>query len=302
MAKGNDAFGRIKYVQSANALFHFMKKWDYLKSALNNRGLVPRYCKEDISYLGIKDGNDDYVNEIGVLEKCFCDIPLHEFNKSFPIKIKDGVISEEDREDVKSYNTHPGFYGNYAIAFEKSWCEENDCQPVYYLNTKSITVKNLRTFINKQLQEGRIDNIGEDLALRLSLVKPLKGEMARTLKWGSTVEFEKNYHDEKEWRYVMRSDSLKDLNIDRIIRINSEDELESRNNELYDDKYKKIWLNFKYIDIRYLIVPGKVERNECIEYILQLPDNLFEDGADVARQKSLLISKILVLEDIEEDC
>lgn len=36
------------YAQSANALFHFMIKNEYLKSLLINRATVPRYCMENI--------------------------------------------------------------------------------------------------------------------------------------------------------------------------------------------------------------------------------------------------------------
>ena len=64
------------YVQSANTLFHFMKKGAYLKDALARKALVPRYCTEDISYLNIRSEGNVY-SEIAVLQKCFCDIPFH---------------------------------------------------------------------------------------------------------------------------------------------------------------------------------------------------------------------------------
>lgn len=40
------------YVQSANSLFHFMKKADYLKDALGRSALVPQYCVKTVGYLG----------------------------------------------------------------------------------------------------------------------------------------------------------------------------------------------------------------------------------------------------------
>ena len=32
------------YVQSANTLFHFMQRHEYLSALLKRRALVPRYC------------------------------------------------------------------------------------------------------------------------------------------------------------------------------------------------------------------------------------------------------------------
>mgnify|MGYP000076990823 FL=1 len=42
------------YAQSANTLFHFMKKQEYLNSILRRRAIIPRYCVETIDYLSIK--------------------------------------------------------------------------------------------------------------------------------------------------------------------------------------------------------------------------------------------------------
>lgn len=39
-------------VQSADTLFHFVKKLDYLLPAIEREALVPRYCVENIEYLG----------------------------------------------------------------------------------------------------------------------------------------------------------------------------------------------------------------------------------------------------------
>ena len=41
------------YAQSANTLFHFMTKPEYLDSVLRRRAIIPRYCVETIDYLNI---------------------------------------------------------------------------------------------------------------------------------------------------------------------------------------------------------------------------------------------------------
>ena len=63
------------YAQSANTLFHFMKKQEYLNSILRRRAIIPRYCVETIDYLSIKNGTRLF-NEVAILQKCFCDIPF----------------------------------------------------------------------------------------------------------------------------------------------------------------------------------------------------------------------------------
>lgn len=61
------------YAQSANTLFHFMTKQEYLDSILRRRAIIPRYCIETIDYLNIHNGTRVF-NEAAILQKCFCDI------------------------------------------------------------------------------------------------------------------------------------------------------------------------------------------------------------------------------------
>lgn len=60
----------IKPKQSANALFNFMRKLEYLKIILKNSAVIPRYFEEDINYLGLD------VGKISIPVTCFCDINL----------------------------------------------------------------------------------------------------------------------------------------------------------------------------------------------------------------------------------
>jgi hypothetical protein len=122
------------YVQSANTLFHFMQKSDYLKSILERRAIIPRYCVETIDYLDIHN-EMRYYREIAILQKCFCDIPFHKLADNFPLR---GVgeaynsLSQENKEQLEKNNTHFDYYGQYAIAFSKRWGEQKNLQPVHY--------------------------------------------------------------------------------------------------------------------------------------------------------------------------
>ena len=69
-------------------------------------------------------------------------------------------------------------------------------------------------------------------------------------------------------------------------------------NPLYNAYYSK---SFTANDIRYLIVPTSEARIKLIRQILKLPNNLFLDTTEVLLQKNILISKILVLQEIEKD-
>ena len=64
------------------------------------------------------------------------------------------------------------------------------------------------------------------------------------------------------------------------------DKLEKKENQHY-------WLQLQYNDIRYIIVPNNQARLDCIDYVMSLN----EENLD----KYLLISKILVLEEIRSD-
>lgn len=49
------------YAQSANTLFHFMTKPEYLDSVLRRRAIIPRYCVETIDYLNIHNGTRAFI-------------------------------------------------------------------------------------------------------------------------------------------------------------------------------------------------------------------------------------------------
>lgn len=122
------------YAQSANTLFHFMKKQEYLNSILRRRAIIPRYCVETIDYLSIKNGTRLF-NEVAILQKCFCDIPFHKLADSFAVNGVGDVyesLSKDERADLEKNNTHFAYYGEYAVAFSKSWGEKKHLQPVHY--------------------------------------------------------------------------------------------------------------------------------------------------------------------------
>lgn len=293
-----------EYVQSANTLFHFMNQLKYLLDALDKKALVPRYCDEDISYLGINiEGKSK--NNISVLQKCFCDLPFHNLANSFHIHIAEDdleKLTENEKEEARKYNTHPAFYGKYAIAFSKPWGEQHNLQPIHYLNRLSKFSVDIHDFLEYAFSlEDLPDEIYENILSKLSFIKPLRGMMTRTLSTGTTVHFTKNFHDEKEWRYVPDSNELHKRAIERVIVNRDVANKKNKINESLEDKeYQSLWLKFNYEDVKYLIVSNSWDRLDLINYINNLPDEKFSTSS-INEQKDLLKSRILVLDEIRGD-
>lgn len=297
------------YAQSANTLFHFLTKPEYLKQILIKRALIPRYCIETIDYLNIHNEGLLF-DKVAILQKCFCDIPFHKLAESFSVN---GVgesynnLNSDEKADLEKNNTHFAYYGEYAIAFSKSWGEKKNLQPIHYLNKDSIYTKDYSSLFNTIINSEDLPaDYAQDVLNRLSFIKPLRGIMQRRIKRLDssfvTVELYKNFHDECEWRYIPNSELLTSLNIESIIANPTVIPFYlDINKGLENDRYKSLWLDFSYDEIRYIIVPDTNARVDIIETILALSDTCFENQENIPMQKNIMISKILVLSEIRKD-
>lgn len=294
------------YAQSANALFNFMQKPEYLKEILKKKAIVPRYCRENMGYLNI-DNNEMLFKEIAVLQKCFCDIPFHKLMERFRLE-GIGENYQNLTEEEKSNNTHTDFYGRYGIAFSKAWGEKNNLQPVHYLNEQSQYTKAFSKLLRDILKEDDVLEIfANDILGRLSFVKPLRGIMKRRYKrehGDIEVEVYKNFHDEQEWRYVPENQKMTSLKMESIIA--NPNLLEKRididiNKGLTVSSYSSLWLKYNYDEIRYIIVPDSNGRIDIIHTIMSIPEENFNSQIDIEIQKYVLVSKILVLDEIGKD-
>lgn len=308
--KGNVSFlAYDDYAQSANTLFNFMKEEKYLKGILQQKAIKPRYCVETVDYLNIHKGDIQF-NEVAVLQKCFCDIPFHKLADTFPLN---GTgenfekLGAEEKAELERNNTHFDYYGKYAIAFSKTWCEQHNFQPIHYLNKDSHYTEDFRNLFQHILTDTDVlDQYVQDVINRLSYIKPLRGIMKRKVRLKGVedieVELYKNFHDEREWRYVPKSSSLEALSMGAVIANPKMVALHREiSQQLEDEKYNELWLKFSYDDIRYIIVPDAHSRINIIKEIMDLPMEKFDDGNNIELQKQVLISKILVLDEIRRD-
>lgn len=295
------------YAQSANTIFNFMKKPEYLKEILEKKAIIPRYCKEDLVYLNIHNENVTF-SEAMVLQKCFCDIPFHKLTEKFSLKPVGeyySSLSDDEKRRIKTQYTHTDLYGEYGIAFSKEWGEKNDLQPIHYLNEQSQYTKNFVEIIETALRKNDVSDLYvDDILDRLCFIKPLRGTMKRKSEKETgeeiEIEFQKNFHDEKEWRYVPRRENARNVNIERLVA-NPHLIKMDLNRKLNTEKYEKLWLHYSYEDIRYIIVPDASTRIDFINIILAIPEEKFNLESDITIQKYILISKIVVLEEIRKD-
>ncbi len=175
------------------------------------------------------------------------------------------------------------------------------------MNEQSQYTKNFAEMIGNVMDAADISDLYvDDILDRLCFIKPLRGIMKRKNEKETgdkiEIEFQKNFHDEKEWRYVPSKEVTKTVNIERVIA-NSyllEENIDI-NQKLNTLQYEKIWLHYDYKDIRYIIVPDASARIEIINTIIDIPREKFNSETDIMIQKYILISRIMVLEEIRKD-
>ena len=214
----------------SNTLFHFTKSRDILKLVLKN-GFWPRYCLEDVGWLGYAE--HDFVAYPIV---CFCEIPLSR-------------ISE-----------HVGFYGSFGLGLTREWAETNGLNPLMYVAGDNHVAKAFRETSRHSfmLPEGE----GQEGALTttrylIAHAKPAAGNM---LVDGGAVQ--KVFYQESEWRYVPKSkffpDHLTRRSFDDIGRLNDASSLTKQHS----------MLKFNPRDVRYIFVRADSDIPDLVNFIM----------------------------------
>lgn len=253
--------------QSANVLFKFMGKLEYLKDILNNKAIMPRYYEEKLDYLGIEN-----LEKLAFPMSCFCDIHL------------------------KKLEAHMDKYGYFGIGLNKEWGIKKGIQPIHYINRYSNLIKDFSHVFSIALKE---DIESEDdtngiyknyLLSHLFFMKPVDGEMLR-----DDIYQHRNFHDEKEWRYIPDFSRV-ETELPQVI--NGIEQLHQKAYNTYSDGIrhnKELWLDFQLDDIKYILVKDQSDRTALIKFINELA--YFEGDLD----KYALVSKILVFNEFKED-
>ena len=274
---------------TATALFNFMREYSFLEKILFNLSLSPRYYPEDISYLKLKYNSKD-LTEWYIPMTCFCDIPLHQIS----YHAEGNPSSPKDKG-----------YGKFSIAFHKSFGIKKGIQPIHYLNEKSINVEELTNTMNLLLNPD-IDGINRDSETNyiltnfifeyIRIIKPYYGKMKRRDKDNNIQVVKKNFQDEHEWRYIPK---LKPNELPLML-IDEEDILVEEVKNIYTNSVPlttKGVLNFDVEDVRYIFVDTVQNRDKLIKFIKKK-----RKGKRLSSQdKDILISKIMVYDELKED-
>ncbi|EMB52801.1 TPA: abortive phage resistance protein AbiGI [Streptococcus mutans] len=274
---------------TANALFNFMREYSFLEKILLNMSISPRYYPEDISYLKLKYNSKD-LTEWYIPMTCFCDIPLHQIS----YHAEGNPSSPKDKG-----------YGKFSIAFHKSFGIKKGIQPIHYLNEKSINVEELTNTMNLLLNPD-IDGINRDSETNyiltnfifeyIRIIKPYYGKMKRRDKDNNIQVVKKNFQDEHEWRYIPK---LKPNELPLML-IDEEDILVEEVKNIYTNSVPlttKGVLNFDVEDVRYIFVDTVQNRDKLIKFIKKK-----RKGKRLSSQdKDILISKIMVYDELKED-
>lgn len=229
----------LKYVepqQSANTLFKFMKKLEYLKLIIENGAIIPRYNIEIIDYLGLQ-----IIDEIAFPMSCFCDINLTKLS------------------------LHAEKYGYYGIGLKKESIYKNiDIEPIHYVNSKSNEINDFREAFSIALKESEESEqaLANYLLTSLLYMKPIQGYM-----YNNDEKELLCFHDEREWRYIPK---INDNELTHILWGNNltREYIELSNKVLANKN--KYWLKFNTKDVNYIIVKDEKECIELAEYICKL--------------------------------
>lgn len=249
---------------SSKSLFHFTPKFEYLQGIIEN-GFQFRECREALPLFGYKNCIFD---QLGVVQHihlplivCFCDLPLG------------------------SSNEHRKQYGKYAIAMSKEWGMKNGVTPIRYVHAHSPDFTSdtyniildmpahLRQYKDDLFQlfskvltdngdnEAPTQEDLDSLPLEIkNLMNFVNMEYQRLLMhWHRVMQYVRAY--EGDW-------------IDRTTQ-------QKTHRVFYDEREWRAasyaegdWIQFKFDDIRYLIVTTEVERRSLADLLTSVADDL----------------------------
>ena len=267
----------IKYKVSANYLSNFMRKREYLEDTIKRMAFIPRYCYENLEYMNLLL-YDEKIKGIFIPMVCFCDIPLHQ---------------------IAYHAAGEKGYGKFGIALTKEWGKKNDLQNIHYVNEGSKFLKQFENAMNMIIQ-----NLDQE---KSKLFDTLSDSMLEHLQYYGTMKKEidsqsktikKNFHDEREWRYIPRFNKQ---DLPQIIIEPKDSKLLAQevNGKKLTNAISEIpssFLNFSVTDVKYIFVETDKDRRAIIDCILGIDESTLSKD-----EKLILISKIIVYSDFEED-
>lgn len=90
-----------------------MDQPEFLKEILEKKIIYPRYCRENIEYMDLELGGYHF-SEILVLQKCFCDIPLHNITRKANVRMM--AMAQSQKVSMHTQTS----MGNMGLLFRKA--------------------------------------------------------------------------------------------------------------------------------------------------------------------------------------
>lgn len=251
---------------SANTLFHFTSS-NSLKSILASQGLFPQYSDEHF---------EDILPESSIYRITY--IPL--------ISFCDLTIIQLSRDSL-----HTTVFGDYGIGLTKKWGIENKISPVIYVHKNSQPsnqlynlIKLFRKYDRTHETQETISTARKELIDSFKFIKPYQGRWQKGEKI-KEVEDDIVYYNEREWRYCPLLSQYKVLSGTKASNKKVKDKL---NKQLKSDMVK-----FDADDIKYIMIKKKSEIQDFVTVINKMKLD--------RKQKNELITKIITIEEINED-
>jgi hypothetical protein len=233
----------------SHTLFHFTKTGDSVTRILKN-GFWPRYCLEDISWVGFEE-----LTFVAFPMVCFCDIPLSRIDE------------------------HVSYYGQFGIGLTKDWAIRNGLTPVLYVRHGSELTKTITDLMQEglNLQGGRQSKFASLFRRLHAYVKPMEGNVLV-----GDEPARKEFYQESEWRHIPT-----DKNIDEFLR--KEDfQAEALREAANTKTLEACMLKFVPNDVKYIFVPTDADIPSIVNFIQNELDHF--PGADQKLLMSRVIS------------
>lgn len=221
--------------QSANSLFRFFGKLDYLLGTIEKSAMIPRYYPETVDYLNIG------IHHIAYPMVCFCDINLHKMTE------------------------HISMYGGYGIAFSKDWGIRQGIQPMHYVNPESLLCKDFSAAFLASICAETVDEAQNYLLSQMYFLKPISGTMLR-----DGNEQERIFTDECEWRYIP---NVQIEQLPQAVTDAEQFSIDKALNKTLLLK-NTCWLNFTYSDVKYIILQADNEFKTLCDLLDRVVDDI----------------------------
>jgi len=209
-------------------VIHFTSSYQTLKSIVESSSLKLFYCKEDFYSV------DKAVSRAVHPMVCFSEYNVSTINKRYIT------------------------YGNYGIAFTKSWIQKNKIHPVLYIDKNSLVAKSLADLLKARRKNAKIQLAAH---VRLSIIT-IKCFIKNSTGFNSKFRIKNfDFKGENEWRYVPTKKQIENNLISQSIS------KYLKRKAFYNNKLENYSLLFTKDDIEHIFVVNNMQKKEIHELL-----------------------------------